>query len=110
MSEFQNFINFLRMDADEREEHITDMLASVSEVWIDDTSESIMVRGMISSMRAFLDSANEYAKHVENGGEQANPHVGGIYVHAYGRMTRDFATLSALTDVKKSLGKKKSGD
>jgi hypothetical protein len=106
MSQFEEFSNFLRMTQEERDEHVTDLLASVAEVWIDDDAESIMVRGMISSFRAFLDAASEYAAYYERTNEHANQYIGGLFMNTYAQNARAFATLSALTDVKKSFGKK----
>jgi hypothetical protein len=107
LSQFEEFNNFLRMTQEERDEHVTDLLASVAEVWIDDDAESIMVRGMVSSFRAFLDAASEYAAYFERTGKHANQYVGGLFMNTYAQNARAFATLSAMTDVKKSFDKKK---
>ena len=100
---FADFMEFMQMAPEERKEHMTDLLADVAEVWMDDDANSICVRGMISSMRAFLDSVNELAEKMNSGGKAPNAHVGGLFMHAYGRMARDYLTLTGLTDVKRSL-------
>jgi hypothetical protein len=109
-SHFIEFAKFMQMAPDERREHVTDLLADIAEVWMDDPAGFIMIGGMISAFRAILDAVNDLADYItENTPEgekpKINPHVGGTFIHMYSRMARDFATMTALTDVKRSFRK-----
>lgn len=93
----QDFSKFFEMSREEREEATQSWLASVAEPWQGDTAEDQMARSMIAAMNAYL----QVAYNVEDF-RPANRHVLGLWLHGYTQMARNFQTLAALTDVKKS--------
>jgi hypothetical protein len=95
-----DFRRLIEMDEDERQEFINEGLADLAEVWMGDTVDDILARSMIGAMRSMLEAAHKFKP------DEANPHVAGVWFHAYRRLTSDFQTLAAITAIKKSLGEK----
>ena len=103
MSNFEDFNEFLGMDSEERQEKIHELLANVTEPWLD-TPEEPMIMALVGSMRAFMDGATAYADSVDAGSKKANDYVTGVFAHAYTQQVRNFMTVTALSDMKRSLG------
>lgn len=108
MSSFDDFEEFLRLDPEERKQKVHDLLVEVSEPWLGDPGEDLVL-GMVGSIRALMDAANQYADKFQEADEeaQANRYVMGLFMHTYVQATRNFATLSGLSDMKRSLDRKK---
>ena len=85
------------MDPSERQEATQEWLATVAEPWQGDSAEDQMARSMIAAMNAYL----QVAYNVEDF-RTANHHVLSLWMHGYLQMARNFQTLAALTQVKKS--------
>lgn len=102
MSNFADFNEFLRMDPDERDERITDMLASVAEPWLDDPAQGLVV-GLIGQTRTLLDAASAYARDRQEGKPEANKYIMGLFAHAYSQAMKNFLTLTGLSDMKRSM-------
>ena len=100
MGSYEEFEKFIGMEPSERDEAISDLLAGVAEPWLG-TNEERLVLGFIASMRAILDTANAYADARENGAPEANGYVLGMFAHAYNQHMHNFATMAALSDVKR---------
>ena len=103
MSNFEDWTEFLHMDAEERAEKISDLLANVTEPWLD-TPEEPMIMALVGSMRTFLDGAQAYADGVQAGGQEANQYVGGIFAHSFNQQIRNFSAVTALSDQKRKMG------
>ena len=102
MSNWQKFEHWISMSKEERDEALTDLLASIAEVWLD-SPEDPLVRGLISATRSILDGINEYGEKLEAEGKPASAYVMGIYVHSLRQNMSNLQALIGLTDVKKSL-------
>jgi hypothetical protein len=103
MTNWGDFEKWLSMTPDERDEAITELLANTAEPWLD-SNENALVMGMISATRALWDAATEYSNQVaEDSDKQANRYIAGLYAHAYSQMMSNFATLTGLSDVKRSM-------
>jgi len=103
MSNFEDFSEFLNMDADERKEKVQELLANVAEPWLDTPEEPLMM-ALVGSMRDFFEGANAYAEAVESDSKRANDYVMGIFVHAFQQQVRNFTAAVALSDMKRKLG------
>jgi hypothetical protein len=104
-----DYIRLLQMlqegESEEAREVIHEGLAELAEVWIGDTNEDRLARSFISAFRAFVDAAMSIDSF-----DGINPHVLGLWVHAYQRNAKDFMAFAGLTQVKKSFEQKKKGD
>ncbi len=99
---FEDFESFLKMEPDERHQHIDDLLVGVAEPWLN-TADEPMVLAMVGSMRAIMEGASNYAVSRMDGGDEGNGFVGGLFLHSYRQQMNNFQTLAALTDVKRSM-------
>lgn len=103
-SSYEDFGRFIRMDPNEREEAITDLLSDVAEPWMG-TPEETLVLGTVGSLRAVLEAANKFAIDQEHGVPAANEYIMGLFAHTYAQQMRNFATLAALSDVRRGMSK-----
>ena len=88
-------------DTSEAREFVEDGLVELAEVWMGDTVEDKLARSFIGAMRVYFDAAME----VKEPGN-VNPHIMGLWVHSYTRLTSDFRAFAGITKIKKSFEKK----